>query len=98
MRKHANDAKRVQIQLFALADEVTLEITDDGAGFDTGGLEVTAGFGVRGIVERARGLGGWAEVSSSPGRGTTVMFSVPPMFQENEAVPVARSTEGGDDS
>jgi signal transduction histidine kinase len=98
VRKHAVGAKRVQMQLFALADEVTLEITDDGAGFDTGSLEVTAGFGVRGIVERARGLGGWAEVSSAPGRGTTVMFSVPPLFRENDAQRLARSTEGGDDS
>jgi two-component system sensor histidine kinase UhpB len=98
VRKHAATAKRVQMQLFALADEVTLEITDDGAGFDTGSLEVTAGFGVRGIVERARGLGGWAEVSSAPGRGTTVMFSVPPLLQENATAGMARSTEGGDDS
>ena len=78
VRKHARSAARVQMQLFALPDEVTLEVSDDGPGFDTGSLEVTAGFGVRGLMERARGLGGWAEVSSSPGRGTTVMFSIPP--------------------
>ena len=78
MRKHSKDASHVQMQLFAMAGEVTLEVTDDGPGFDTGSLEITAGFGVRGMIERARGLGGWAEVSSSPGRGTTVMFSIPP--------------------
>jgi signal transduction histidine kinase len=77
IRKHAS-ARHVDVQLFALPDEVSLEIADDGVGFETGSLAVTPGFGVRGLIERARGLDGWAEVSSSPGRGTTVMFSIPP--------------------
>lgn len=77
VRKHAA-ARQVHVQLFALDDDVTLEIADDGAGFETDSLTVTPGFGVRGLLERARGLDGWAEVSSSPGRGTTVMFSIPP--------------------
>ena len=76
VRKHAA-ARSVHLQLFALGDEVTLEIADDGTGFEPDSLAVTPGFGVRGLLERARGLGGWAEVSSSPGRGTTVMFSIP---------------------
>ena len=80
IRKHAR-AKRVHMQLFALANEVTLEVDDDGQGFDTSSLQVTPGFGVSGMIERARGLGGWAEVSSSQGRGTTVMFSIPPFTE-----------------
>ncbi len=79
IRKHAS-ATHVQMQLFALGDEITLEIADDGHGFDATSLQVTPGFGVRGVIERARGLGGWAEVSSSLGRGTTVMFSIPPLL------------------
>jgi len=78
IRKYAS-AGHVHMQLFALADEIVLEVADDGQGFDTASLQVTPGFGVRGIVERARGLGGWAEVSSSLSRGTTVMFSIPPL-------------------
>ncbi len=78
IRKHAQ-AKHVQMQLFALADEITLEVDDDGQGFDIGSLQVTPGFGVSGIIERARGLGGWAEVSTAQNRGTTVMFSIPPL-------------------
>lgn len=75
--KHAQ-AKRVSVQLFAAADEVTLEIADDGVGFDARLLGNTPGFGVRSLIERAHGFGGWAEVHSTPGRGTTVMFSIPP--------------------
>jgi signal transduction histidine kinase len=96
VRKHARDAGRVQMQLFAMTDEVTLEISDDGPGFEASSLELTPGFGVRGIVERARGLGGWAEVSSSPGRGTTVMFSIPPVLRTSNGKN-APSMEGGDD-
>lgn len=69
-------ARRVTLQLFA-ADELTLEIADDGVGFDPQMLAATPGFGLRGLVERARGLGGWAEVAAAPGRGTTIMFSLP---------------------
>jgi signal transduction histidine kinase len=78
IRKYAS-AKHVHVQLFALDDEVVLEVADDGQGFETASLQVTPGFGVRGMIERARGLAGWAEVSSSQGRGTTVMFSIPPL-------------------
>ena len=71
-------ARRVSVQLFAAADEVTLEIADDGVGFDPQMLEASPGFGLKSLVERARGLGGWAEVAAAPGRGVTVMFSIPP--------------------
>jgi signal transduction histidine kinase len=97
VRKHARGAKRVQIQLFTLPEEVSLEVSDDGPGFDTGSLEVTPGFGVRGLMERARGLGGWAEVSSPPGGGTTVMFSIPPMVANRDGQPGTPATEGSDD-
>ena len=80
IRKYAS-AKRVHMQLFALGDEIMLEVDDDGQGFDTAACKSTPGFGVSGMIERARGLGGWAEVSSSQGRGTTVMFSIPPLAE-----------------
>jgi two-component system, NarL family, sensor histidine kinase UhpB len=97
VRKHARDAGRVQMQLFAMADDVTLEISDDGPGFDTGTLGSGPGFGVRGMIERARGLGGWAEVSSSAGRGTTVMFSIPPALPAGGGASDGPAVEGGDD-
>ena len=85
------------MQLFAMADEVTLEISDDGPGFDAGTLGVGPGFGVRGMIERARGLGGWAEVSSSAGRGTTVMFSIPPALKTGSGASDGPAMESGDD-
>ncbi len=80
-------ARRVTMHLFASGGEVTLEVADDGVGFDPQMLAATPGFGVRGLVERARGLGGWAEVNAAPGRGTTVMFSIPPGATAQERLP-----------
>jgi signal transduction histidine kinase len=74
--KHAH-AKRVAVQLFASAEEVSLEVSDDGIGFDPDLLRSAPGFGLRALLERARGLGGWAEVNSTPNRGASLMFSIP---------------------
>ena len=75
--KHAQ-ARRVAVHLFVAPEEITLEVTDDGVGFDPKILDNTPGFGVRSLTERARGFGGWAEINAAPGRGCTVMFSIPP--------------------
>lgn len=53
---------------------LSFTVTDDGRGFDT---EICRGskdghFGILGMRERAKGFNGSVEISSSPGRGTTV--------------------------
>ena len=55
---------------------IRLEISDDGIGFDTG-LRHPGHIGLRTMAERAEALGGVLEVTSAPGRGTTVRASVP---------------------
>jgi signal transduction histidine kinase len=52
----------------------SLEVADDGTGFDVG---QAAGFGLSQLRSRARELGGTAEVSSIPGQGTRILVSVP---------------------
>lgn len=74
--RHAR-ASRVQVELFCDTDAATLEISDDGQGMPPDQLERTERFGVRGMRERATGLGGWVEVHGAPGKGTTVMLSLP---------------------
>jgi len=89
-------AQRVSVQLFAAQDEVSLEVATT-ASASTHAPDGHPGFGVRGLLERARGFGGWAEVNSAPGRGTTVMFSIPPgSVPTAPATPVQREKEWTD--
>lgn len=74
--KHAR-AKSVSIELFSDADNVTLEVTDDGVGLAADSQSKPGAFGLLGMRERAANLGGWLEINSAPGRGTSVMLSLP---------------------
>ncbi len=90
-------ASRVSVHLFVGPDEITLEVTDNGVGFDPKILDNTPGFGIRGLTERARGFAGWAEVNASPGRGCTVMFSIPPGITHSaHEAPVDRTPQWTD--
>jgi signal transduction histidine kinase len=53
----------------------TLSVTDDGRGF--GPARAGAGFGLVGMRERVRSLGGDLWIESEPGRGTSVRAEVP---------------------
>jgi GAF domain-containing protein len=55
---------------------VTLEIVDDGIGFDPDAARGQGGLGLAGMEERAARLGGWLMVKSSPGDGTSVKVEV----------------------
>jgi PAS domain S-box-containing protein len=76
--KHAQ-ASRVRIR-FQLphpdADQLILEVSDDGIGFDPS-VARPGHMGLRTMAERAASLGGTLEVSSAPGSGTTVRAAVP---------------------
>lgn len=74
--KHAR-ATEVEVQLFLDAGQLSLEVSDDGIGITPDDMKKPTSFGILGMTERARGGGGWIEVSGQPGRGTTVVLSVP---------------------
>jgi signal transduction histidine kinase len=75
--KHAH-ATRVSVSLNQCDQAVTLEIVDDGRGFDPAEVRERGGFGLRGMEERALRLGGELAVQSSPGEGTRVRMEVGP--------------------
>ena len=83
--RHSN-ATRIDALLDYGEDAVTLTITDDGVGFDVRAVGVdpearelseAGGFGLTGMHERARAVGGELKVESKPGRGTRVTARMP---------------------
>jgi DNA-binding NarL/FixJ family response regulator/two-component sensor histidine kinase len=72
VHKHA-DARNVLVRLGGNGDEIWVEVTDDGRGFDP---ETIPGVGLRSMRERSRALGGNLEIESEPAKGTRVRFQV----------------------
>jgi signal transduction histidine kinase len=70
---HAS-AKNAKVTITQNSDKITVEITDDGHGFDPARQR---GMGILGMEERVRRLGGAFTIASAPGRGTTVRAELP---------------------
>jgi signal transduction histidine kinase len=67
----------VKIELATDENFLTLEISDNGRGIDETSTDSTGGFGLRGLKERAKTVGGWLDVSSKAGLGTSITLSIP---------------------
>ncbi|MEU8520100.1 sensor histidine kinase [Streptomyces sp. NBC_01216] len=76
--RHA-DASRAEITLSFMDASVTLDVVDDGRGFEPARLTAPAqgGFGLPAMRSRAHSLGGTFTVESAPGQGTAVAVSLP---------------------
>ncbi|HEV7647492.1 MAG TPA: sensor histidine kinase [Actinophytocola sp.] len=78
--KHAN-ASRVGLTLSYMEDLVTLDVRDDGVGFEPNvkraNGSVNGGFGLTGMRQRVQRLAGRLEIESEPGAGTAVSATVP---------------------
>ncbi len=72
-------AKSASMSLSVAERTCSLEVSDDGEGFDTQSLEdiESTGQGIRGMQERVSLLGGSLDVVSSPQQGTTIRVEVP---------------------
>lgn len=75
-RRHARNATRIEVRVAADDALVGLRVSDDG---DTGVLRPAGspGYGLAGMMERARLLGGTCEAGQGPGRGWTVTAALP---------------------
>ena len=78
--KHAK-ASRVGLTLSYMEDLVTLDVRDDGIGFEPNAKRTNGsangGFGLAGMRQRVQRLAGRLEIESEPGGGTAVSASVP---------------------
>ena len=80
IRKHSQ-ASKVNLFVQFKEDKLTVEIRDNGKGFDlyqTLNSAISAGhMGLLGMKQRAEMLGGNISIKTSEGAGTTVIFSLP---------------------
>lgn len=82
VREHARAANAV-VTLAFLGTGVTMDIYDDGTGFDPSAADGAAhapdgsGFGLRSLRERVTALNGSLTVESAPGEGTVVGIRLP---------------------
>ncbi|WP_251373535.1 CHASE domain-containing protein [Janthinobacterium sp. JC611] len=74
--QHAN-ASRVRVKLEKCRDTVSMSICDNGVGAAIDGRNKLGSFGLVGIEERIKLLGGTFHIESSPGAGMSVHVSVP---------------------
>ena len=85
--QHAQ-AHHITIRLELLAEEVVLNVHDDGVGFRLPShlSMLTRGnhFGLLGMVERTNWAQGWLTIDSEPGRGTNVKAHLPLKQEEDE--------------
>jgi signal transduction histidine kinase len=74
-------AQNVCVKLMRKDGSVTLQVSDDGIGFDPQMLQPAdsqgQGLGLRGMQERASILGGTFDLQTAPGKGTIITVRVP---------------------
>lgn len=77
VEKHAH-AKHLSIKIHQHHNQLHMTIEDDGVGFSTKQIEKSNGkYGLLGMKERVRLLGGKIKINSTPGNGTKLMIIVP---------------------
>jgi signal transduction histidine kinase len=74
--RHAQ-ATRVYITLIEEDDGLTLAVQDNGKGIANPANPAPKSLGLLGIEERARLLGGTAQITSQAGKGTTITIRIP---------------------
>jgi len=73
--KHAQ-ASRVTVGLHSTRRQVGVKITDNGRGIRAADRAKPQSFGLRGMAERARALGGTLTLGHAPGGGTVVAIKI----------------------
>lgn len=83
--KHSG-ANTVAVDMVVSESMLSLEIHDDGHGIGAADLDKQHSFGLRGLAERARSVGGWLEVSLGTG-AAALLLTVPVAATRPETAP-----------
>jgi signal transduction histidine kinase len=81
------EASAVHIEVSQCGGALVIEISDDGKGFDVAAVGTRNTFGLLGMRERAKALGGRIDIVSTPLDGTTVRVSIPMNFENARKTP-----------
>jgi signal transduction histidine kinase len=75
---HGEPAK-IQIKVCFAAKDLTLEVLDDGSGFDPNVIQPSEGrhYGLLGMKERVQSVGGRFDLESAVGKGTSIFIQIP---------------------
>ena len=84
VQKHAR-ANAVRLSLELAGGQCRVCVEDDGAGFAPDGADRYEHFGLAIMHERAKRLGGWLQITSTPGSGARLCLSFPARGQHASA-------------
>ena len=75
--KHAN-ATTAKVSIKRWSERLIIDVKDNGKGFDIEDQRIkeTQGFGLHGMIERTRLLGGYVKTESVPGKGTRILITI----------------------
>lgn len=73
IKKHAH-ATEITVHVDFIGHVLTIVIQDDGCGFEPG--EVVGGHGLKNLRRRLEEIGGICQISSAPGKGTTIKMQI----------------------
>ena len=76
-------AEKVLLELVQNGGQIRIEVQDRGVGFNPKNVEESR-FGLAGIRERARLLGGIAIIESQEGQGTRIVAELPILLRRPE--------------
>jgi signal transduction histidine kinase len=88
VQKYAG-ATRTLVTIAATRSGITFSVSDDGKGFDTANHR--RGSGLDNMADRVAAMGGALQVNSSPGRGTSVLGSLPATIHAGASTDSTRS-------
>ena len=93
--RHA-EARSINVDVQFEAEAVRLRVKDDGRGFDAEETARRRGdhFGLMGIQERARAMGGQLQITTAPGSGTEVVCELPYHSRVDPGEVMLDDTEG----
>lgn len=84
-------AKNAKVTISQNSGKITVQIVDEGHGFDP---QRQRGMGILGMEERVRRLGGTLTLSSVPDKGTTVSAEIPVQTSSNPSNSVFQPSSG----